>query len=62
MHMINSCLFVCLVSVFQGSLSLKLNVGKGVVQSLSFHPTESCFLTAMEGHMQVWGLEPAETE
>jgi len=41
-------------------LSLKLPVGKAVVQSLSFHPTETCLLTAMEGCVQVWGVEPEE--
>lgn len=41
---------------------LKLRVGKAVVQSLSFHPTEISLLTAIEGHVQVWGLEPEETE
>lgn len=46
----------------EGSLSLKLPVGKAVVQSLSFHPTETCLLTAMEGRVQVWGAEPEETE
>lgn len=37
-------------------------VGKAVVQSLSFHPTETILLTAMERHVQVWGTEPDETE
>uniref|UniRef100_A0A667W9H7 WD repeat domain-containing protein 83 n=1 Tax=Myripristis murdjan TaxID=586833 RepID=A0A667W9H7_9TELE len=46
----------------EGSLSLKLPVGKAVVQSLSFHPTETRLLTAMEGRVQVWGAEPEETE
>lgn len=46
------------LSAPQGSLSLKLPVGKAVVQSLSFHPTETCLLTAMEGRVQVWGAEP----
>uniref|UniRef100_A0A8D0CV30 WD repeat domain-containing protein 83 n=1 Tax=Sander lucioperca TaxID=283035 RepID=A0A8D0CV30_SANLU len=46
----------------EGSLSLKLPVGKAVVQSLSFHPTETCLLTAMEGRVQVWGAEPEDTE
>lgn len=55
---------VCIVFFLnlQGSLSLKLPVGKAVVQSLSFHPTETCLLTAMEGRVQVWGAEPEETE
>lgn len=50
------------LSLLQGSLSLKLPVGKAVVQSLSFHPTETLLLTAMERHVQVWGPEPAEEE
>ncbi|XP_028829242.1 WD repeat domain-containing protein 83 [Denticeps clupeoides] len=46
----------------EGSISLKLPVGKGVVQSLSFHPTEPCLLTAMEGSVQVWGAVPEVKE
>uniref|UniRef100_A0A669BM49 WD repeat domain-containing protein 83 n=2 Tax=Oreochromis TaxID=8139 RepID=A0A669BM49_ORENI len=46
----------------EGSLSLKLPVGKAVVQSLSFHPTETRLLTAMEGRVQVWGAEQEEME
>ncbi|KAL6461979.1 hypothetical protein MHYP_G00301240 [Metynnis hypsauchen] len=46
----------------EGSLALKLPVGKAVVQSLSFHPTEPCLLTAMEGRVQVWGTEPEDAE
>ncbi|KAK1886314.1 WD repeat domain containing protein 83 [Dissostichus eleginoides] len=46
----------------EGSLTLKLPVGKAVVQSLSFHPTETRLLTAMEGRVQVWGAEPEEEE
>uniref|UniRef100_A0A3B5A6W6 WD repeat domain-containing protein 83 n=1 Tax=Stegastes partitus TaxID=144197 RepID=A0A3B5A6W6_9TELE len=46
----------------EGSLSLKLPVGKAVVQSLSFHPTETCLLTAMEGRVQVWASEPEEAD
>lgn len=49
-------------SDLQGSLTLKLPVGKAVVQSLSFHPTETCLATAMEGRVQVWGAEPGEVE
>uniref|UniRef100_A0A8C6U9J9 WD repeat domain-containing protein 83 n=1 Tax=Neogobius melanostomus TaxID=47308 RepID=A0A8C6U9J9_9GOBI len=45
----------------EGSLSLKLPVGKAVVQSLSFHPSECRLLTAMEGRVQLWANEP-ETE
>uniref|UniRef100_A0A672MHK4 WD repeat domain-containing protein 83 n=1 Tax=Sinocyclocheilus grahami TaxID=75366 RepID=A0A672MHK4_SINGR len=44
----------------EGSLTLKLPVGKAVVQSLSFHPTEPRLLTAMEGRVQVWGAEPED--
>ncbi|KAK1154036.1 WD repeat domain-containing protein 83-like [Acipenser oxyrinchus oxyrinchus] len=40
-----------------GSLSLSVSVGKGVVQSLSFHPTEPRLLTASEGSIQLWGEE-----
>lgn len=50
------------LSLLQGSLSLKLPVGKAVVQSLSFHPIETLLLTAMERHVQVWGPEPDEEE
>ncbi|XP_024001648.2 WD repeat domain-containing protein 83, partial [Salvelinus sp. IW2-2015] len=46
----------------EGYLTLKLPVGKAVVQSLSFHPSETRLLTAMEGRVQVWGEEPEETE
>ena len=57
------CLFhISFINCFQGSLTLKLPVGKAVVQSLSFHPTETQLLTAMEGRVQVWGAEPEETE
>ncbi|KAL2086861.1 hypothetical protein ACEWY4_017920 [Coilia grayii] len=45
----------------EGSVALKLPVGKGVVQSLSFHPTDPLLLTATEGRVQVWGGEPLET-
>lgn len=45
----------------EGSVALKLPVGKGVVQSLSFHPTDPLLLTATEGCVQVWGGEPLET-
>ncbi|XP_069460205.1 WD repeat domain-containing protein 83 [Ambystoma mexicanum] len=38
----------------EGSLSLSLPVGKGVVQSLSYHPKETCMLTATEGCVQLW--------
>lgn len=38
----------------EGSPTLTLAVGKGVVQSLSYHPTETCMLTATEGSFQLW--------
>lgn len=44
----------------EGSLTLKLPVGKAVVQSLDFHQTEPRLLTAMEGQVQVWGAEPED--
>lgn len=55
-------LVICCLFDSQGSLSLKLPVGKAVVQSLSFHPTETRLLTAMEGRVQIWGAEPEETD
>ena len=41
----------------QGSLALSLAVGRGVVQSLAFHPTLPCLLAATEGHVQLWREE-----
>ncbi|XP_061535092.1 WD repeat domain-containing protein 83 [Phycodurus eques] len=41
----------------EGCLSMKLPVGKAVVQSLSFHPTQTRLLTASEGRVQVWAAE-----
>ncbi|XP_029441006.1 WD repeat domain-containing protein 83-like [Rhinatrema bivittatum] len=38
----------------EGSLVLSLPAGKGVVQSLSYHPSEPCLLTALEGNLQLW--------
>ncbi|NXY90905.1 WDR83 protein, partial [Alcedo cyanopectus] len=38
----------------EGSLVLKLPVGKGVVQSLDFHPTLPCLLVATQGQVQLW--------
>ncbi|XP_042305252.1 WD repeat domain-containing protein 83 [Sceloporus undulatus] len=38
----------------EGSLALALPVSKSAVQSLSFHPTETCLLTAAEGLVQLW--------
>ncbi|XP_053712407.1 WD repeat domain-containing protein 83 [Synchiropus splendidus] len=46
----------------EGCLSLKLPVGKAVVQSLAFHPTETCLLTATEGRVLVWVAEIEEDE
>lgn len=36
---------------------LSLPVGRGVVQSLSFHPSKPGLLTATEGHVQFWREE-----
>ncbi|XP_043845125.1 WD repeat domain-containing protein 83-like [Dromiciops gliroides] len=41
----------------EGTLALTLPVGQGVVQSLAFHPTEPCLLTASEGTVQCWREE-----
>lgn len=46
----------------QGSLTLSLPVGRGVVQSLSFHPSEPGLLTATEGHVQFWREESHTAE
>ncbi|XP_072704402.1 WD repeat domain-containing protein 83 isoform X2 [Ciconia boyciana] len=46
----------------EGSLALSLAVGRGVVQSLSFHPTLPCLLTATEGHVQLWREETFQPE
>ncbi|XP_077379591.1 WD repeat domain-containing protein 83 [Festucalex cinctus] len=46
----------------EGCLSLKLPVGKAVVQSLSFHPTQPRLLTASEGRVQVWADEPEDPD
>uniref|UniRef100_A0A8C9PJP4 WD repeat domain-containing protein 83 n=1 Tax=Spermophilus dauricus TaxID=99837 RepID=A0A8C9PJP4_SPEDA len=46
----------------EGSLALALPVGPGVVQSLAFHPTEPCLLTAMAGRIQCWREEAYEAE
>ncbi|KAE8620082.1 hypothetical protein XENTR_v10010091 [Xenopus tropicalis] len=45
---------VCFWDLVEGSLVLKLPVGKAAVQSLSFHPSECCLLTASEGGVQLW--------
>ncbi|XP_056426314.1 WD repeat domain-containing protein 83 isoform X2 [Hyla sarda] len=45
---------VCFWDLVEGSLALKLPVSKGVIQSLSYHPTEPCLLTASEGEVQLW--------
>ncbi|MBZ3875750.1 WD repeat domain-containing protein 83 [Sciurus carolinensis] len=44
----------------QGSLALALPVGAGVVQSLAFHPSEPCLLTATGGRIQCWREEAYE--
>ncbi|XP_072458341.1 WD repeat domain-containing protein 83 isoform X1 [Notamacropus eugenii] len=41
----------------EGTLALTLPVSRGVVQSLAFHPTEPCLLTASEGSVQCWREE-----
>ncbi|XP_075381984.1 WD repeat domain-containing protein 83 isoform X1 [Mycteria americana] len=46
----------------EGSLALSLAVGRGVVQSLSFHPTLPCLLTATEGHVQLWREDTFQPE
>uniref|UniRef100_A0A3Q2YSW4 WD repeat domain-containing protein 83 n=1 Tax=Hippocampus comes TaxID=109280 RepID=A0A3Q2YSW4_HIPCM len=46
----------------EGCLSLKLPVGKAVVQSLSFHPTQPRLLTASEGRVQFWAAEPEDPD
>ncbi|NXS50490.1 WDR83 protein, partial [Balaeniceps rex] len=46
----------------EGSLALSLAVGRGVVQSLSFHPTLPCLLAATEGHVQLWREETFQPE
>ncbi|NWS64713.1 WDR83 protein, partial [Chunga burmeisteri] len=46
----------------EGSLALSLSVGRAVVQSLAFHPTLPCLLTATEGHVQLWREESFQPE
>ncbi|XP_075594291.1 WD repeat domain-containing protein 83 isoform X2 [Balearica regulorum gibbericeps] len=46
----------------EGSLALSLAVGRGVVQSLSFHPTLPCLLAATEGRVQLWREETFQPE
>ncbi|XP_048871736.1 WD repeat domain-containing protein 83 [Brienomyrus brachyistius] len=53
--------YVYFWDLVEGSVSLKLPVGKAAVQSLSFHPSEPRLLTAMEGRVMVWGAEPEDT-
>uniref|UniRef100_A0A4W3HHP5 WD repeat domain-containing protein 83 n=1 Tax=Callorhinchus milii TaxID=7868 RepID=A0A4W3HHP5_CALMI len=48
--------------LIEGSLAATIPVGKGVVQSLSHHPTEPCLLTATEGSVQVWRDESFDPE
>lgn len=46
----------------ESALVLALPVGSSVVQSLAYHPTEPCLLTAMGGSIQYWREETYETE
>lgn len=46
----------------EGALALALPVGPGVVQSLAYHPTEPCLLTAMGGSVHCWREEAYEAE
>lgn len=46
----------------EGALTLALPVGPGVVQSLAFHPTEPCLLTATGGSVQCWREEAYEAD
>lgn len=46
----------------QGVLVLALPVGPSVVQSLAYHPTEPCLLTAMGGSVQCWREEAYEAD
>lgn len=46
----------------QGALALALPVGPSVVQSLAYHPTEPCLLTAMGGSIQCWREETYKAE
>ncbi|XP_021025204.1 WD repeat domain-containing protein 83 [Mus caroli] len=46
----------------EGALALALPVGSNVVQSLAYHPTEPCLLTAMGGSIQYWREETYEAE
>lgn len=52
----------CSPLVLQGVLALALQVGPGVVQSLTYHPTEPCLLTAMGGNIHYWREEAYEAE
>nr|KAF6482627.1 WD repeat domain 83 [Molossus molossus] len=46
----------------EGVLALTLQVGPGVVQSLAYHPTEPCLLTAMGGSIHCWREEAYKAE
>ncbi|XP_007667527.1 WD repeat domain-containing protein 83 isoform X2 [Ornithorhynchus anatinus] len=46
----------------EGSLALTLPVGGSVVQSLAFHPSEPCLLTATEGSVQCWRADSYTAE
>uniref|UniRef100_A0A8D0L195 WD repeat domain-containing protein 83 n=1 Tax=Sphenodon punctatus TaxID=8508 RepID=A0A8D0L195_SPHPU len=53
---------VCFWDLVEGSLALSLPISSSVVQSLSFHPTEPCLLTATEGRVQLWRGESYAAE
>ncbi|XP_053907823.1 WD repeat domain-containing protein 83 [Cuculus canorus] len=54
--------YVYLWDLVEGSLSLRLPVGNGVVQSLAFHPALPCLLAASEGCVQLWREESFQPE
>ncbi|KAM6389961.1 LOW QUALITY PROTEIN: WD repeat domain-containing protein 83 [Rhynochetos jubatus] len=53
---------VCFWDLVEGSLALSLAVGRGVVQSLAFHPVLPCLLTASQGQVQLWREEGFQDE
>ncbi|XP_064899864.1 WD repeat domain-containing protein 83, partial [Columba livia] len=48
---------VYLWDLLEGSLSLRLPVGPGVVASVSLHPEQPLLLAATRGQVQLWGPE-----
>lgn len=46
----------------EGGLALALPVAPGVVQSLAFHPSEPCLLTAAGSQVHCWREEAYEAE